>query len=84
MEKYQEAIFVYTEALEVSLDIDDVLLSISILETLGICQRALGGHNAAWGNWVGQRRRRCIEPEAVFGQMKHNTAKSRKGIHYSC
>lgn len=26
MEKYQEAIFVYTEALEVSLDIDDVIL----------------------------------------------------------
>lgn len=52
MEKYQEAIPVYTEALEVSLDMDDVMLSISISETLGICQRALGNHNAAWSNLV--------------------------------
>lgn len=88
VEKYQEAIPVCTEALEVSLNMDDVLLSIGILETLGIWQRALGDHNAVWGNWVRHRRRRCIEPEAVFGQMRHNmecnTAKSRKGAHYSC
>ena len=31
---------------------DDVMLSISISETLGICQRALGDHNAAWSNLV--------------------------------
>lgn len=50
IEKYKEAVPVYKEALEVSLDLDDVMLSISISETLGICQRALGNHNAAWGN----------------------------------
>lgn len=46
--KYKEAIPVYTEALEISLDMDDVMLSISLSETLGTYQRILGDHNSAW------------------------------------
>lgn len=52
IEQYKEAIPLYLEALEVSLDMDDLILSISIWETLGICQKAIGNHNAAWGSLV--------------------------------